>query len=767
MSENSTDIISDLSSSQKEAVIYNDGPSLIIAGAGSGKTRVLTCKIAYLLNMGLPPQNIIALTFTNKAAREMKERIANMVGYKIANRLSMGTFHSVFSRILRQEAPSLNFKSDFVIYDTGDSKNTIKAIVKEMGLDEKVYKPSIVLSRISFAKNSLISAPAYYSSKLVDNDFFAKIPMVKDIYSAYVAKLKQSSALDFDDLLYYTNVLFRDFPEIKEKYQSIFQYILVDEYQDVNFSQHLLVKFLAEKHHRVCVVGDDAQSIYSFRGADIENILTFQQTYPEARVFKLERNYRSTQNIVGAANSLIAKNKNRIKKSVFSEKEFGSKVSVLSAYSDIEEGFIIANQIIRLKERNQYKWSDFAVLYRTNAQSRLIEDAFRKNNIPYRIYGGVSFYQRKEVKDVLAYIRLSINTDDEEAFKRIINFPARGIGDTTLSKVFVTAKEFGSSLFDVASNPLNFNLSVNAGTASKLTGFANMIQTFVNQVHEKDAYEAASFIIRNSGITTEFQQSKTAENISSLENIEELLSSIYQYCEAKREEGIETSTMIDFLSEVSLLTDQDVDKNAEDERVTLMTIHLAKGLEFKNILIAGVEEELLPSIYSTENEKNLEEERRLFYVAITRAEENCFVSYSKTRFRNGQMKYTKSSRFIDDIDLEYVNLPNDFDGKASSSFDFSQQKPSFFKEKSEINTSQVLPSYPKKLVKLEKANTNLINNQVNLQVSVGNKIQHERFGIGEVIALAEADGDMRITVKFENAGERVLLLKFAKFTIVE
>ena len=406
-------------------------------------------------------------------------------------------------------------------------------------------------------------------------------------------------------------------------------------------------------------------------------------------------------------------------------------------------------------------------MYRTNAQSRLIEDAFRKNNIPYRIYGGVSFYQRKEVKDVLAYIRLSINTDDEEAFKRIINFPARGIGDTTLSKVFVTAKEFGSSLFDVASNPLNFNLSVNAGTASKLTRFADMIQKFVNEVHEKDAYEAASFIIRNSGITTEFQQSKTAENISSLENIEELLSSIFQYCEARREEGIETPTIIDFLSEVSLLTDQDVDKSAEDERVTLMTIHLAKGLEFKNILIAGVEEELLPSIYSTENEKSLEEERRLFYVAITRAEENCFVSYSKTRFRNGQMKYTKSSRFIDDIDLEYVNLPNDFNGKSSSIFDFSQQKPSFFKEKSEINTSQVLPSYPKKLVKLEKANTNSTSNQVNLQVSVGTKIQHERFGIGEVTALAEAAGDMRITVKFENAGERVLLLKFAKFTIVE
>ncbi len=765
--EKKEEIVNGLNPSQLEAVVYNDGPSLIVAGAGSGKTRVLTCKIAYLLDLGLSPERILALTFTNKAAKEMKSRIAGLVGSKIAYRLVMGTFHSVFSRILRAEAESIGIKKDFIIYDTTDAKNCIKSIIKDLQLDEKIYKPSVVLSRISYAKNNLMSPNAYANSKLVDNDFYARIPKVKDIYLLYMLKLKQSSALDFDDLLYYTNVLFRDFPEIKERYQSIFQYILVDEYQDINFSQHLIVKFLAEKHHRVCVVGDDAQSIYSFRGANIENILKFKDTYQETKVFKLERNYRSTRNIVAAANSLIAKNKKQISKDVFSENEEGDKIQLFTAYSDIEEGFIVANKMIELYRQSSVpNWNDYVVLYRTNSQSRLIEDALRKQSIPYRIYGGLSFYQRAEVKDVLAYFRLAINHNDEEAFKRIVNTPARGIGDTTLQKVKHTAQLNQVSALEICANPVQFNLPVNNGIQKKLMDFYQNIHDFSQQILNQDAYNAATYIVQKSGIINSFKETKSVENISAVENIEELLSGIYEFAEAKKEEGIDHITMNDFLYDIALLTDQDTDTNSEESKVALMTIHLAKGLEFKNVFIVGIEEELLPSIYSLEDEKGIEEERRLFYVALTRAEKRCFLSYSRSRFRNGQMKYTKHSRFIDDIEPKYINLPLDFKQTIHKDTDFVfSRKPNLY-DNSTIKDSQTENfETPRKLLKIETINNNQTSNSVNPAIDEGSRIKHERFGVGTIMAISGDGNDTRVTVRFDNAGERVLLLKFAKFTL--
>ncbi|MBP6284217.1 MAG: UvrD-helicase domain-containing protein [Paludibacteraceae bacterium] len=764
--EHTEAIVSGLNPSQLDAVKYNDGPSLIIAGAGSGKTRVLTCKIAYLLDLGLSPERIIALTFTNKAAKEMKARISSMVGEKTAKRLVMGTFHSVFSRILRSEAELLGIKNDFLIYDSTDSKSCIKAIIKDLQLDEKAYKPSKVLARISFAKNNLLSPAAYANSKLIDNDFYSKIPRIKDIYPLYMARLKQSSALDFDDLLFFTNVLFRDFPEVREKYQEIFQYVLVDEYQDTNFSQHLIVKFLAEKHHRVCVVGDDAQSIYSFRGANIENILSFKDTYPETKIFKLEQNYRSTKNIVNAANSLIAKNKQRINKSIFSDNEEGEKIQLLTAYSDIEEGFIVANTISELYKKDEIaSWSDTVILYRTNAQSRLIEDALRKQSVPYRIYGGVSFYQRAEVKDVLAYIRLSINNEDEEAFKRIVNSPPRGIGDTTLGKVYAAAQLFNTSSMAVCADPLQYNLAVNVGTAKKLTSFSELIKGFSTHISLNSAYEAASYIVRNTGIIQHLQEAKSVENTSAIENIEELLSGVYEYTETKREEGDEDARIIHFLLEISLLTDQDTDKENTESRVTLMTIHLAKGLEFKNVFIVGLEEELLPSIFALEDEKALEEERRLFYVALTRAEKRCYLSYSKSRFRHGQMKYGKCSRFVDDIDPKYVHFPSDY--IQNRGLDAGLTRASSFFNSSKIADNPVVNTFvPKrKLTKIEASNNNTLSNFVTTDITVDTRIEHERFGKGVIVALSGSDNDTRITVKFDNAGERVLLMKFAKFSV--
>ncbi|MDD4641061.1 MAG: UvrD-helicase domain-containing protein, partial [Bacteroidales bacterium] len=611
-------ILDKLNDSQKQAVLYNDGPSLVIAGAGSGKTRVLTRKVAVLLKQGLAPWNIMALTFTNKAAREMKERIATLVDPESASLLWMGTFHSVFLRILRAEASVLGYPSSFSIYDATDSKNQIKSIIRDLGLDEKIYREGAVHARISSAKNDLISANAYANNPaLQERDLFTKMPRIAEIYQRYVQRCRLASAMDFDDLLYNTNVLFRDHPEILKAYQSRFQFILVDEYQDTNFSQHLIVSRLAERHHKVCVVGDDSQSIYSFRGANIDNILNFKKTYPECLMFKLEQNYRSTQNIVNLANSLIAKNRKQIHKSVFSKREAGNKIQVLSAFSDMEEAYMIANKINELHMSVYDPWSEFAVLYRTNAQSRILEDALRKRGIPYRIYGGTSFYQRKEIKDIVAYLRLVINPSDEEAFKRVINFPARGIGKTTLDKIRQSANQHQVTFWEITANALTYNLAVHSGTASKLQLFSSLIEGLRPFSSSLNVYEFTKKLVQDSGINAALLQDNSEEGINRKEHLESLLSGMFDFCQSRLEEGNEQILLPDYLAEISLLTDQDeVD---EGDKVNLMTVHAAKGLEFKNVFVSGLEDSIFPSIRNQESERELEEERRLLYVAITRA----------------------------------------------------------------------------------------------------------------------------------------------------
>lgn len=748
----------DLNQPQCEAVMYNEGPSLIIAGAGSGKTRVLTYKVAYLLHLGLAPHQILALTFTNKAAREMRERIALMVDAEQAKRLAMGTFHSVFARILRTEANLVGLKSDYTIYDTADSKNLIKSIVKEMSLDEKIYKVNLILSRISSAKNNFIAANLYAGSEHVKQDFLMQIPRVKDIYSTYVQRCMSANAVDFDDILLLTTQLFKEHPEVLEKYQNRFQFILVDEYQDTNLVQFLLIKSLAEKNHKICVVGDDAQSIYAFRGANIENILKFTKNYPEAKLFKLERNYRSSRNIVAAAGSLIAKNRRQIPKNIFSEKEEGDKIKILPAYSDVEEALIVSNKISDLKNKFGCDWNDFAVLYRTNSQSRLIEDTLRKRNIPYVIYGGLSFYQRKEVKDVLAYIRLILNTDDEEAFKRVVNYPIRGIGDTTILKLSSTANLHHVSLFEVASNVLNYALPVNAGTAAKLKSFVNLINELKSLESTMSLYEFAREILLRSNILQTLNEENTAESESARENIEELLNSIHLFEDMSREEGRDGVKLSDFMAEVALLTDMDLDKNVETSRVTLMTIHSAKGLEFKNVFVTGLEESLFPSIHAMENDTELEEERRLLYVAITRSEEHCFLSYAKSRYRNGSLQYPSRSRFIDDIDPRYLEFPTD-KNMSQKPIDFSKRDESFFNSFSK-------PQLPKRLVPISNNPKQITNNNTNLSVKEGMRIEHERFGIGTINRIDDTPDGTRIYVDFETSGSRVLLLKFTKFKIL-
>ena len=654
------DYIEELNEGQRNAVLYNDGPSLVIAGAGSGKTRVLTYKIAYLLENGYQPWNILALTFTNKAAREMKERIARQMGPERARHLWMGTFHSMFLRILHVEAGHIGFTSQFTIYDTADSKSLIRSIIKEMGLDEKVYKPGMVQARISNAKNHLVSPAGYANNKeAYEGDRAAKVPALRDIYQRYWERCRRADAMDFDDLLFYTFLLFRDHPEVLARYQDQFRYILVDEYQDTNFAQHSIVLQLAKNHQHVCVVGDDAQSIYSFRGADIDNILYFTKVYPDTKVFKLEQNYRSTQTIVRAANSLIEKNQWQIRKEVFSEKEKGEAIGVYQAYSDVEEGDIVVNKIAELRREKRYAYSDFAILYRTNAQSRIFEEAMRKRSMPYRIYGGLSFYQRKEIKDVIAYFRLIVNPNDEEAFKRIINYPARGIGDTTVGKIIAAATGHNVSLWTVLCEPLAYGLNFNKGTVGKLQAFRELISAFITDAAEKNAYEIGADIIRQSGIINDVCQDNSPENLSRKENIEELVNGMSDFCAQRQEEGNLNVLLGDFLSEVSLLTDQDSDKDGDDEKITLMTVHSAKGLEFKNVFVVGMEENLFPSGMVGDSPRALEEERRLFYVAITRAEEHCFLSYAKTRFRYGKMEFGSPSRFLKDIDIRFLRLPQD------------------------------------------------------------------------------------------------------------
>lgn len=772
-------LLDQLNKQQQEAVQYNDGASLIIAGAGSGKTRVLTYKIAYLLQQGLLPQHILALTFTNKAAREMKERIAEIVGERYARYLWMGTFHSIFSRILRTEAEKIDFKPTFTISDSADSRNLIKTIIKQFQLDDKIYKPSRVQAIISNAKNALISPQMYAQNKeLLEYDQRAKMPVLKDIYREYCNRLKASNTMDFDDLLFFTNRLFRDHPDVLKSYQERFQFILVDEYQDTNFAQYLVVKQLAEAHHRVCVVGDDAQSIYSFRGANIDNILNFKKIYPEAKLFKLEQNYRSTKNIVNAANSLISQNSEQIKKTVFSENSEGERIEVASAYSDFEEGVIVSNKIWDLRRDQQASYSDFVILYRTNAQSRVFEEALRKKNIPYRIYGGLSFYQRKEIKDVIAYFRMVVNPYDEEAFKRIINFPARGIGATTLTKISEAAHHHNVSLWEVIGDPLTYNLNVNAGTAKKINGFREMIDGFIAQLQQLSAYELAALIAKQSGIVSDAYQDQTPEGMSRQENLQELLGGIHEFCETRQEEGLGGIGLMDFLSEVSLLSDQDTDKEANQEKVTMMTIHASKGLEFNNVFIVGLEEDLFPSAMAKNELKGIEEERRLFYVAITRAKEFCMITYAKSRFRNGQINACNPSRFLKDIDANYLKanagvLDSGFsrflEPKIERSTFTSYKEPvktETVNKSSSLETEQKSYSRPN-FVNVKQAKPKTDNGQNTNEISDGDIIKHERFGIGKVLSVSGDADNRKATVEFDNSGIKQLLLKFARFEIVK
>lgn len=764
--------LDELNDGQRNAVLYNDGPSLVIAGAGSGKTRVLTYKIAYLLEQGYDPWNILALTFTNKAAREMKERIARQVGDR-ARYLWMGTFHSIFSRILRIESSSIGFTSNFTIYDSSDSKSLIKSIVKEMQLDDKVYKPGMLQSRISNAKNRLILPDAYAADgSIYRSDMDAKVPATRDIYRRYWERCKQSDAMDFDDLLVYTYLLFKDYPSIRDKYVSQFHYVLVDEYQDTNFAQHSIVLQLTQERQRVCVVGDDAQSIYSFRGANIDNILKFTQIYRGARLFKLEQNYRSTQTIVCAANSLIAKNREQIHKEVFSQKAKGDPIGVFNAYSDVEEGDIVANKINQLHLREGYAYSDFAVLYRTNAQSRIFEEALRKRTLPYKIYGGLSFYQRKEVKDVIAYFRLAVNPNDEEAFKRVVNYPARGIGDTTLNKIIGAANEHRVSLWKVLEAPLTYGLNINKGTHAKLQGFRELIEGFIRDAQEKDAYEVGSAIVRQSGIMNEIYQDRTPENMSRQENIEELVNGMHDFCATRREEGNGHVMLTDYLSEISLLTDQDTDKEGDTEKITLMTIHSAKGLEFKNVFVVGLEENLFPSQLSMNSYRELEEERRLFYVAITRAEEHCFLSFAKSRFKYGKMEFSSPSRFLKDIDVRYLNVPQEEQTVRRPTENAARFQPSSrFAPRTEVKIERqrvepVRPATMPKFTRVSAASPRPSVGSTPNGLQVGNIIEHERFGVGEVMKVEGTGDNCKATVKFRNAGEKQLLLKFARFKVI-
>jgi len=756
------DYLEGLNDAQRSAVIETKGPSLVIAGAGSGKTRVLTYRIAHLLQEGVKPYRVLSLTFTNKAAKEMKERIGSVVGPQVAASLWMGTFHSIFARILRFESKHLGYPSSFTIYDSQDSKNLVKSIVKKMKLNEKAYKPGSVLSRISAAKNDLVT-PVVYARDVTrtTNDKAAQMPMVYEIYARYMRECYKSGVMDFDDLLLNTNILFRDFPDVLKKYQSQFDYIMVDEYQDTNYSQYLIIKKLAEQHKNICVVGDDAQSIYSFRGAKIENILNFRNDYPGYKMFKLEQNYRSSQNIVNAANSIIAKNKGQIQKNVFSANEVGSPVRVLKAYSDIEEGFLITNDIFESRMKNHLEYKDFAILYRTNAQSRVFEESLRKKNLPYKIYGGLSFYQRKEIKDLLAYFRLTINPADQEALKRVINYPARGIGKTTMDKLTVAADSSDHSLWDILINPNIGQLGVNAGTQKKLASFVALIAQFKAQLENLSAYELAAEIASASGIMRDLHNDKSIEGQGRIDNIDELLNGIKEFTDSKQEEG-ENANLVNFLEDVALLTDQDNEKEDDINKVTLMTIHSAKGLEFKNVYIVGVEEGLFPSLQSVDNEKSLEEERRLFYVAVTRAENNATISFARSRYKYGELTYSKPSRFIGDIDQTYLEL------NADDIISKERPQPSF---RNSFTSSGAAPTKPRiKMNYTSPADQSKVKLDFNAakaeEIQVGVVVEHERFGKGEVINIEGFDPNKKATVLFQNAGQKQLLLKFAKLKIL-
>lgn len=765
------DYINELNQQQQDAVLYLDGPQLVIAGAGSGKTRVLTYKIIHLLNNGYEPWRILALTFTNKAAREMRERIEGLVGGATASKLWMGTFHSIFARILRINAERLGFKSDFTIYDTADSKSLIKSIIKDLELDDKIYKPSTVMSAISMAKNALISPATYAQSKdIMEADRRAKRPRTHEIYRGYCHRCFVAGAMDFDDLLYYTNVLLRDNPDILHHYQEYFRYILVDEYQDTNFAQHLIISQLTKENHSLCVVGDDAQSIYSFRGANIRNILNLKNAYPDLKIFKLEQNYRSTQTIINAANSLIDKNTEQIRKQVFSKNDKGSKIEVVQSYSDYEEAFLVANRISQVKMLSHDGYDEFAILYRTNAQSRILEESLRKRNIPYRIYGGLSFYQRKEIKDAIAYFRLSINPNDDEALKRVINFPARGIGDTTVNKLIRCAIDNQVSIWGVINNLAQYSPGVNSGTTKKLLAFRDLIQSFINLNQDgKNAEEIATHIIRETQLLSMLLSDKTPESISKQENLHELLNGVKEFIANKLEEGEENNISItDFLGEVSLATDQDT-QDGDGEKLTLMTVHAAKGLEFSNVFIVGIEEELFPSSMCT-TQSEIEEERRLLYVAITRAKSFCMLSYASSRFRNGQTKTCSPSRFIRDIDPQYLNLCSGTSISGNTSFvnPIENYRESFHSELKTYHAPRNFTPLNKKgassSAKIPQTNVSDIHDAKSL--SEGMIIEHQRFGTGKITTIDTSSTDARIIVEFANTGTKTLLLKFAHFKII-
>lgn len=770
--------LEELNDAQRSAVLHKDGPSMVIAGAGSGKTRVLTYRIAHLIHGGVDPFNILALTFTNKAAREMKTRISKIVGDNQAKNLWMGTFHSVFAKLLRFEGHHLGFPSNFTIYDTQDSQRLISSIIKEMGLDKDIYKYKQIQQRISAFKNSLITVKAYYNNpELQEADAIARKPRMGEIYNEYVNRLFKAGAMDFDDLLLRTNELLNRFPEVLVRYQERFKYILVDEYQDTNHSQYLIVKALSDRYQNICVVGDDAQSIYSFRGANISNILNFQRDYDQVAVFRLEQNYRSTNTIVRAANSVISKNKDQIEKQVWTDNPDGDKIIVHRSATDADEGRYVASTLFEWKLNNQLKNGDFAVLYRTNSQSRAIEDALRKRDIPYRIYGGLSFYQRKEIKDVLAYLRLVINPKDEEALMRVINYPTRGIGQTTLDKLVVAAKETGMSIFELLSPENRSSLKINASTSNRLEDFATMIRSFQILAESADAFTLTEHVIKKSGLVLEMKKDGTPEGIARLENMEELLNGIQDFVEGQREIDEATGSIAEFLEDVALATDLDKEVG-DDDRVALMTIHLAKGLEFPYVFIVGMEEDLFPSAMSMNTRAELEEERRLFYVALTRAEKQAVLTYTINRYRWGKLIDAEPSRFIEEIDEQYLdNQVVDFRRNFSPYLDTSlfgevdHSKLRTVKPKAGTPPSIGRPT-EKQLQKLRKIKPALVqpvaeSATLYADLSVGAKVNHERFGTGVVQSIEGIGVNKKAEIKFESGGIKKLLLKFAKLQIIK
>lgn len=749
-----------LNEEQLAAVKNTEGPTMVIAGAGSGKTRVLTFRIAHLIRQGVDPFNILALTFTNKAAREMKDRIAQIVGESEAKNISMGTFHSVFARILRNHSQKIGYPSNFTIYDTQDSRSLLKTIIKELNLDDKIYKPSLVHGRISSAKNNLISAAEYEANTdIVAEDRMSSKPRLFEIYKTYEKRCFMAGAMDFDDLLFKTNILLRDHPEVLHFYQHKFRYILVDEYQDTNFAQYLIVKKLASVFNNLCVVGDDAQSIYSFRGANIENILNFKSDYPDYKIFKLEQNYRSTQTIVNAANSVIDKNKDQIRKTVWTDNEAGSLIKVIRTLTDNEEGKVVTNQIYETKLNEQANNSDFAILYRTNAQSRAFEESLRKMNLPYKIYGGLSFYQRKEIKDLLAYFRLTANPYDEEALKRVINYPKRGIGDSTIEKAIVAASHYGVALWEILSQPKQYPAEIPGATLNKISAFVTMINSFAVQLEKTDAHELAQLIARSSGILKELYDDKSPEGVSRFENIQALLAGIKEFTEGVAEG--ENAYLNDFMSDVALLTDAD-EKADDKDHITLMTIHASKGLEFKYVYIVGLEENLFPSQLALHSRSELEEERRLFYVALTRAEKQATLTYATSRYKYGNIITSEPSRFIEEVGAEFLDVANPTRGAGISMNQLGLER-KINRTKAPLFTTQ--DRYKKVAATKSETDTPVTPSDLS-GIKVGNNVLHERFGKGKVIGL-EGNPPVKATVFFPQIGNKQLLLKFARLEIIQ